>query len=275
MSTRARTKAQGCVNQLEIRLVGMSRSGNHALVNWILAQAEGRTCFLNCAEPGHNPFESARPMDDGSVWRASYPEFDLEAERRGCLSPKDLLIYSHEDCFLGPLQKAHVSDSHDRWVGTSARQVDVLLLRDPFNLFASRLRSQVSPNGHHTALRIWKQHAREFVGERRLLRSDRVLVNYNRWSDDRDYRRDVAAALGLRFSDAGRHEVPKVGAGSSFDGRAFHGRAAEMPVNERWRWLDDTVDVAELFDAETVDYATRIFGDVCSEEFYRRIRGSE
>jgi hypothetical protein len=33
-------------------MVAMSRSGSHAIINWILAQAPGRTCFLNCARAG-------------------------------------------------------------------------------------------------------------------------------------------------------------------------------------------------------------------------------
>ncbi len=261
------------INRLEIRLVGMSRSGNHALVNWILAQASGRTCFLNCTEPGTNPFESARPLDDGAVYRANYPEFDLEQERRGRFTAKDLLIQSHEDCFLGYLRKAADDSRHDAWVGRSRQRVDVLLLRDPFNLFASRLRLGIDRHGHRTAARIWNQHAREFLGLRRLLRPARVLVSYNRWATEPDYRRAVAEALGLTFSDAGRQDVPAVAAGSSFDGRAFHRRAAQMQVTERWRWLLHCSVLPELFDRETVNLADRIFGRICSDEFYRRIGG--
>src|SRR4051812_21851371 len=92
------------VNQREFRVVGMSRSGNHAIVNWMLARASGRTCFLNCAEPGFNPFETCRPLgDDEPGYVSSYPGFDIAAERLGKLSQKDLLIHSYEDTFLGTL----------------------------------------------------------------------------------------------------------------------------------------------------------------------------
>lgn len=262
------------VNRLEVRLVGMSRSGNHALVNWMLAQASGRACFLNCAEPGTNPFVSARALDNGAVYRANYPDFDIERERQGHFTSKDLLIYSHEDCFLGYLRKADDPHQLDAWLGPSRRRVDVLLLRDPCNLFASRLKTGTSGSGHGTALRIWKQHAREFLGLRRMLRPDRLAVSYNRWIGDRSYRRDLAEALGLTFSDAGRQDVPPVGAGSSFDGRLYHGRAADMEVTERWRWLEHSSRLTELFDSETLDLGERIFGRVCSEEFHERVRGA-
>lgn len=257
------------VNELEIRQVGMSRSGNHALANWILRQARGRTCFLNCAEPRSNPWQTARPLDDGSVAWANYAGFDLAAEQQGRLSSKDLLLFSHEDCFLGTLSRSGAfATHHDRWMGRSRRRVDLLLLRDPFNLFASRLNGSVSHSASHTAFRIWKQHAREFVGLRRHLREDRVLVNYNRWVRDVGYRQEVAHALGLPFTDAGRLEVPGVGSGSSFDGRAYDGNAEEMAVLDRWRWLEQNPEWLEGFDADVLDLAVRIFGVVCEEPFY-------
>src|SRR4051794_12463101 len=130
------------VNGTEIRVVGMSRSGNHAIINWIIAQSPGRTCFLNCAEPGHNPFVSARPRTpELPGWRASYEGFEIEAERAGRLSRKDLLIHSYEDTFLGPFKKPEIEARHDAEVGSSGRRIDMLILRDPRNLFASRLAS--------------------------------------------------------------------------------------------------------------------------------------
>ena len=248
----------------------MSRSGNHALANWILQQARGRTCFLNCAEPRTNPFLSARPLDDdGRVALASYQPFRLSDEQQGKLSGKDLLLFTHEDCFLGMFSNGEPFESrHDEWVGASRRRVDLLLLRDPFNLFASRISGSLRNGASVTAFRIWKQHAREFLGKRRHLRGDRVLVNYNRWVQDPAYRRNVAEALDLEFSDAGRLEVPAVGAGSSFDGCRFDGNAAAMPVLERWKWLQQRQDYLCNFDPDVVDLAERIFGDVCDPSFY-------
>jgi hypothetical protein len=262
------------INELEIRQIGMSRSGNHALANWIVRQAVGRVCFINCAEPRSNPFHTARPLDDGAVAEANYAGFDLSAERSGRLTRKDLLLFSHEDCFLGMLSRAGAFETnHDRWLGPSRRRVDLLLLRDPFNLFASRINGGTGSVASATAFRIWKQHAREFLELRRHLRDDRVLVNYNRWVREEAYRREVAEALGLPFSDAGRLQVPAVGSGSSFDGRAFDGNADGMPVLERWKWLQRNPRCLQGFDADVVDLARRIFGEVCEEPFYRMLEG--
>jgi len=255
------------VNGTEIRVVGMSRSGNHAIVNWILAQAPGRTCFLNCAEPGCNPYLSARPRTpELPGWRALYDGFDVEAERAGRLSRKDLLIHSYEDTFLGPFRKRENEERHDEWVGRSRRRIDLLILRDPRNLFASRLASGYGWLDDELVARIWAQHAREFLGLRRNLRQERLMVSYNRWVASRSYRRQVAGAIGLEFDDRAAHKVPAAAGGSSFDGTAYDGRAEEMPVLRRWHSFAGAPRFHRLLTPAVRELSDRIFGSAALPE---------
>ncbi|MFL5897100.1 MAG: hypothetical protein ACJ76D_01340 [Solirubrobacterales bacterium] len=262
------------VNETEIRVIGMSRSGNHAIVNWILAQAPGRTCFLNCAEPGWSPFVSARPRTpELPGWRALYEGFEIDAEGDGRLSRKDLLIHSYEDTFLGPFKKPENEGRHDEWVGTSRRRVDLLILRDPRNLFASRLASGYGWLEDELVARVWSQHAREFLGRRRNLRQERLMVSYNEWVTSVEYRREVAAALGLEFDDRGAHKVPAAAGGSSFDGTAYDGRAEEMPVLRRWHRFVGDERFHRMLTPEVLELSDRIFGPpvALSEPERRRI----
>lgn len=260
------------INRTEIRLIGLSRSGNHALVHWMLAQAQGRAVFLNCCEGKQNPYDSARPMGDGALVIDRGGELDLEAERAGRFSRKDWLLFNHEDSFLGHACSDVYEERHDEWVGPSRRRHDVLVLRDPFNLLASRLRAGTGSIAPRLAMRIWKQHARELLRPRRL-RRDPVLVSYDRWCTDRGHRREVAERLGLRFSDAGRQRVCATHGGSSFDGLAFDGRADEMRVLERWRAYADDPRFLEPLDPEVFELAERIFGNLPGAESLRRPRG--
>ncbi len=116
-----------CVNGLELRVVGMSRSGNHAIINWLLEMEDEARCFLNCAEPRTNPFFSARPLGHGNVYETNISDFDLEGERQGHFARKNLLLHSYEDVFLGGFGKKKVTAMHDQWVGPSRRMVDVLI----------------------------------------------------------------------------------------------------------------------------------------------------
>ena len=240
--------------------MGMSRSGNHAILNWILRQTEGDACFLNCAEGKCNPFATARALHHGLPYSSNHGEFDWERERAGDFAPKQWLIHSYEDAFLGYVCHRDFEEQHDSWVGASQWRYDVLILRDVFNLFASRYQAGLAVVSARTALRIWKQHAREFLGQSRYLKQARVLINYNRWVSERAYRQGVAAQLGLTFTDAGIHCVQGTGGGSSFDGLHYDGRAGQMRVLERWRVYAEDRAFWRLFDAEAIALARQIFG---------------
>jgi hypothetical protein len=265
-SPGAATNNKAPVNRHEIRVVGMSRSGNHAILHWITEQIDGRACYLNCVQPKSNPFDSALPLDTGRPYAVNYTPFDLDAERSGRFTQKDALLYSYEDCFLGTVCNDTFERNRERWVGPSERRTDVLILRDPYNLFASRRRAGYATVAPHIAVRIWKQHAREFLREREHLGPDLVRIRYNAWCTDRAYRRDIAEQLGLMFTDAGIDTVPSTGEGSSFDGTAYDGRASEMDTLGRWRHFADDPDYRALFDEQVQDFSDRIFGPIPGTE---------
>jgi hypothetical protein len=253
----------GAVNRTEIKLLGMSRSGNHAIINWIWQQAEGRKLFLNCAEGKTNPFETCRPLGDGRPWQANFP-LNLDAERAGRLTPKDLLLHSYEDSFLGHAFCRKAEEATPGWVGPSARRIGVIVLRDPFNLFASRRKAGTGLSAR-TAVMMWKQHARAALGLARTPMPDTAAVLYNRWVADRAYRRGLAARLGLAFTDAGLEEVPECHGGSSFDGTAYDGAASGMDLFGRWRLYAQDTDYRALFDADLVALSRRLFGPLPAE----------
>lgn len=264
----------------EIRFTGLSRSGNHAIINWVIKQLNGSYCFLNCTEPKRNPYYTARPLNEsGKVLETNLENFNLAAEQNGNFDKKNYLLYSHEDCFLGPLQHKVFKNDHDSWVGKTQKFNDVLILRDPFNLFASRIKSGFIDGDHTppkaqqvstlTLKRIYKQHARAFIGEKNLLKN-KVTINYNRWAASPEYRREVAKHLQILFTDRGFEEVAQVAGGSSFDGIQLSGNASAMKLNSRWEQYAEKEEFWELFDDELVELSSRIFGNIAPVEYYRK-----
>lgn len=260
------------IHKKEFRIIGLSRSGNHAVINWIIRQLEGSYCFLNCAEPKFNPFLTARPLNgDGLVYKTNITGFDLQEEQLGQFRKKDYLLYNHEDCFLGPFQKPEHQTQHQKWVGRSGQQRDILILRDPFNLFASRIKAgflkeyPTYNNEKRVSLailkRIYKQHAREFLGTKNFLKN-KVLVNFNSWSTDPSYREKLAAELGIPYSESAHHEVPEVAGGSSFDGIKFSGAAHKMKLDHRWEHFASDEKYRAMFDPELIELTRKIFGEI-------------
>lgn len=251
------------VNEIELRVVGMSRSGNHAVINWILAQATGRVVFLNCAEARYNPYFTARPLDNGVACSANYDDFQLEKEMSRDFSHKDWLVYSHEDTYLGKAASRDFEDEHDGFVGPSRRRIDLLVMRDPFNLFASRMRMDNVVNPLGVAVRMWKQHAREALGQTSRLPHERIVVLFNNWCRSRAYRKEIAEQIGLTFTDAGRQQVTRCHGGSSFDGLNYDGRAEQMKVLERWRKYEDDPSYQDIFrDPQLLEHSQKLFGEI-------------
>ena len=246
------------MNDLEIQVLGMSRSGNHAIVDWIFEQAEGPKLLLNCAEGGTNPFQSCRPLASGKGWRAE-PEIDFNAASRGCHEDRRLLVHTYEDSWLDYVFSAELEEHGQEWLGQSRRKISMLVLRDPYNLFASRKRMgrNLPPD---IARDLWKQHAREALGDTHELRSETLIVLYNRWQSDKNYRREIVNWLGLQFSDRGIDSVPECAGGSSFDGTAFDGKATAMATDRRWTHFADDEGFRQFFDNEMVQLTERLYG---------------
>ena len=106
--------------------------------------------------------------------------------------------------------------------GYYKRLYNIVVIRDPFNMIASRimqLRKQnfevgdpplaydpshyYHPIGLLSPIATWKIFAREYLRETEHL-PEIIPWNYNRWFVDIDYRKSLSEALDLEFCDSGK-----------------------------------------------------------------------
>lgn len=235
---------------------GMKRSGNHAIIQWMLAQ--GEFTFHNNIVPIAAILRGDRPLPeprDFAAWRA---------ER---VSPGQSICASLED---------HRPDFRP-FCDLPADVTQILILRDPENFLASRIRKAgkaihpAYPRGPGPMLtRVtegWKAHAREFLGLTNHLHN-KVPVYFNAWFSDEAYRARLSARLGLDFSDAGYAQVSGVGGGSSFDRTTFDGENRRMKVLERKTQLseDEARFLAEVLrDEELRELGRRVEASVTQD----------
>ncbi|WP_148306638.1 hypothetical protein [Gemmatirosa kalamazoonensis] len=232
------------INELELRVCGLQRSGNHAIITWIVEQFAGRpACFLNNVRHGdHDPYVVA-PQ------RFAYG-MDGVPQEAWRDTPKDLLVYSYEDdakrllpnatSLLASAFSPAFEARREAYLGRSARRLDVLILRDPANNFASRLKKLEKLTGVKdlpTIVAYWKELARAAIAVEERGDEDTVVVLYNRWFADRKYRQTLSRRLGGTFSDASLRHVSEIGGGSSFDKTAMSADLTYGDVFKHWRKL--------------------------------------
>jgi len=189
---------------------------------------------------------------------------------------KRLGIIQRKSCYAFNIEERHVkqirgvlAETEKIWrYGTSGRIIEILVLRDPFNLFASRLKARWSqPKGgrysqwlDNRAVKMWKSYAQEFLGITTFYPSA-IKIKYNDWFTSQEYRQDISRQLGLPFTDEGLLLVTDDGQGSSFDGVNYNGRANQMQVLDRWKSCMGNKAYLRVFqDEELMSLAGKIFG---------------
>lgn len=228
---------------------GMRRSGNHLAINWILEQVQGTAVFYNNINPDLPPF-SARMT---------------EYRRRGGLSPR--IVLSYEDVTAGRLLSPPLRtflEGRTAQHGTVVRFA--LILRDPYNLFASRLRKWPDRFGDADAIAaqtaLYAEHAALAAAPRPLWRdAPLVPLLYNDLVADATARARIGQALGIGTGDRGLDTVPIYGHGSSFEGTAGEVGALQARVFDRWRDMArEPAFRAALGDPRLQDAGRQLFG---------------
>ena len=257
-------KLSQVINQKEIRFIGLRRSGNHAVLHWIRAQ-EPNAKFLNNVSVETSPFRH---------YHLHFPHKGFHDEAWGTFKPKECFIYSYEDHSLAEIVNSKTEKRHDLYIGKTQNRYDILVLRDPFNLLASRLRKgylDVKTEGI-TLIEMWIEHAKEYVGETSYLTNKKVTINYNQWFLDKGYRQEIAVALDVEFSDSGLDYVSSYGGGSSFDEQGLSGSAQTMNVTNRWQsFANDERFLALIRNEELLHYSDQIFGVLSGTDLIRKV----
>lgn len=252
-------------NDLEIAFWGLRRSGNHAVIAWIVSLFEGPVGFFN-------DLNHSRPLTPQTA-SDNLPGFPAARRAFAGDRGKRLCIYSYED---PDLAKNRALEPPRHVLGASSRKLDVLLLRDPYNMLASRLKILHERKSDHVAgemlehdglsiVSLWMQHAKEFLGESRNLEDGVLAMNYNRWVFDEDYRREICRLLGGAYSEKTLPFIPRYGFGSSFEGSLQPRLLNRLGLLHRWRHLKEDPLFRELIDdPELRKFSDRIFGPVLS-----------
>lgn len=205
-------------------VAGMRRSGIHAFTDWFMAGLEGPTLLLN------NVRLNSLHHDKRCVtFSKGYESSTGENEH---------IVVVFEDKRLPSVRSAPLLRCLG---GPDDEQKHLVVIRDPYNLAASRLRrSRTGRRGMppQSVARLWPRHAQHGMKWTPCV--------YNRWFTDETYRSELAGTLRLSFCPSLPTHVARPGRGSSFDGLKYDGRPQEMQVLDRWRAYADDPEYRRL-----------------------------
>jgi hypothetical protein len=240
-------------HRLLLLFPALMRSGHHAIIEWIQAHFDGPRYELNDALAFRHPFRTdwyelhGPPTSNSELATINFEDVDIRRCRETPLIDLEL---------LGRVENCR----------------HVLVLRDPFNLLASKLRFMRTRQWwqHNEDRRkqsvddilfLWMQMAKEFAGETDFLGPDCIRISFNQWFLSRPYRDRVAGQIGFKNQDHGVDRVSRRGDGSSFDYQSFDGRAQNMGVLNRWQSMRDDAEFRAIFDrADVLQYGETLFG---------------
>ncbi|MBD3248768.1 hypothetical protein GF336_01870 [Candidatus Woesearchaeota archaeon] len=245
------------INKLGIRIIGLQRTGNHPIINWIIKSSKKKYLFVNSIGPSVMPygFSLLHAEGDYEFNGSMYDVIKKNIIKELSKEKKELVIYSHEDETLDTIKKC--DRSTETYFGGFEKHFNVLILRDPFNLFASQMKSRwISYSDIKYNVQIWKEYAREFLEGSML--DNFVGINYNRWVVDKEYRKETASKFGFESDESVIRVVSSYGSGSSFGDKEI----SKEKLMSRWESFKDNEDYRFLFDKEVFELSEKIFGDI-------------
>jgi len=234
-------------NEYEIRMFTLGRSGHSAISLWLAYLFEEPIYYFNNVHPFRDPFIHSSTTRNyrktvihtkimskhkcfvtyGSGGQKKY----LSKVEKIREKNKKCIMYAYEDFDIKRLAEKPIVE--EQWVGKSKNIYELIVIRDIFNLTASRRKGKKVWTKKWYFDR-WNDHAREALGETNYL-TNKIIINYNKWFSDIGYRKNIASTLSLKFSDKGLNSVQPYKRGSSFNQTKYDGRAQDMKVLERWK----------------------------------------
>lgn len=217
-----------------LRTFGMRRSGNHAIINWLLRNAHMGSIFLNNCSVGRPARRTWRSIEVNGR-RANITKGDPISRATSKARDGALVIVSYEDFSPDPdeMDAAVTADMAHHEVTH-----EVLFYRDFMNWSASLLKKIQSNDDLDTldCLRIMMVSLEKYREMLRLITQAKTLgvvpVNYDRWLTRPVYREKVLETLGLPCKDNSLGKVQPYGGGSSFQKEAVN--ASELKSDQRW-----------------------------------------
>jgi len=192
----------------QLTFIGMRRCGNHGVTHWLIRSLDNVLYYNNL------------------VKNELIINTDKFLQKQAELHIKNVIVSVEVEDLFPALNNPNFNSVFTK----------ILLIRDPFNLYASKRRLyekryaeiikndkvenrwifewdkdlkrwRFSGNGVYAFIRNWKQYAREYLGLTKYLGDNIINISYNKWVVDGEYRKKLLIELNADRLDTPHDEM--------------------------------------------------------------------
>ncbi|SLN29008.1 hypothetical protein ROA7450_01223 [Roseovarius albus] len=236
-----------------LRVFGMRRSGNHAIINWLQRNAPGDSVFLNNCRRKASVLETFQGCEVNGERHIHKPEDGQPIAEH--VSDGAVLLLSYED--FAPVGREDLMDLVSAEFNADDVSHEIVIYRNFTNWSASLLK-KLQGNPSHTPLgrlRIMMGALEQYKHMLTLVEEPRghnmQAIHYDGWCGSAEYRVATLESLELENCDDDLGRVQKYGGGSSFQPNAK--TAEELDVLRRWPAMESDPEYQIVLSAARQD----------------------
>jgi hypothetical protein len=253
-----------------VNFFGLQRSGNHAVLNWLLGLDEENSLFFNNIQIEQDIRTSSVAVSVPAGVKAYKQRVDgklliNEHYINDFKNNGGTVVCSFENQNLDFYNQIKINQLTENYFGKALKIKNIILIRNPFSMIQSTanvLRKWQGENDEKwfvkelvKRLELWNVYAKHFLDNE----NDFTKVVFDDWVVSKDYRDSLATQLGYVNEDKNLDFVSDAGTGSSFSGKRLNDK---LGVLNRWGDSDDHEVIMTLFrqhGEKTVNLFTRLF----------------
>lgn len=269
-------------------IFGVKRTGNHAIIHWLIPQMSNGVRFFN----DHKYFH----YEDNNVDEHTLNEHLLQlwngrlfinyVKQRGCDSY--LKEYTNVDNMISfeGISLQDVLKGEEEWLNILNKSINrkynpnikigenkkyIILLRNPWNIFASQIKWGDSREGYNRLdidVDVWKGYYELYLNPPPNVH----IIIFDKWFMDINYRKEISKSLEIEFTDLTLNKVAKAGGGSTFDKLEFDGRAQEMNVLNRYKQMMNHEKMIEWLNGSDAKELKEKWNYLCDKEKIKKLK---
>ena len=228
-------------------LLGVRRSGNHAIIGWIYGMLEGQYVHFN---------DLKMVNLDRQKYDQHLTDENIDRQNRPFFKDHHFAQFNAHENLLLSLENRQVKPTAEKLVAfKDVNPKIVVIMRHPFNMIASvyqfmktnrRLGNQGIRKSMVEYRELWKDHAREITNQTNYFADnglEYVFVLFDRWHVDKQYRQELAQKMGLKYNERNKDKIIRYGNSSFNQGQR---NAQKLDVLNRYQLFEDDQLFQEL-----------------------------